>query len=55
MDSRDDYLGRIQRVIDHVAAHLDQELDRPCVEEYLNDPRQVPAHQLRTTVWLPLR
>jgi AraC family transcriptional regulator len=29
--------------------------DRPCVEEYLNDPRQVPAHELRTTVWLPLR
>jgi AraC family transcriptional regulator len=29
--------------------------DRPCVEEYLNDPRQVPAQQLRTTVWLPLR
>jgi AraC family transcriptional regulator len=29
--------------------------DRPCVEEYLNDPRQVPAHQLRTTVWLPLQ
>ena len=28
--------------------------DRPCVEEYLNDPRQVPAHQLRTTIWLPL-
>jgi AraC family transcriptional regulator len=29
--------------------------DRPAVEEYLNDPRQVPAHQLRTTVWLPLQ
>lgn len=29
--------------------------DHPCVEEYLNDPRQVPASQLRTTVWLPLR
>jgi AraC family transcriptional regulator len=29
--------------------------DRPCVEEYLNDPRQVPAAQLRTTVWLPLK
>jgi AraC family transcriptional regulator len=29
--------------------------DRPCVEEYLNDPRQVPASQLRTTVWLPLK
>ena len=29
--------------------------DRPCVEEYLNDPRQVPAHELRTTVWLPLK
>ena len=28
--------------------------DRPCIEEYLNDPRQVPAHELRTTVWLPL-
>jgi AraC family transcriptional regulator len=28
--------------------------DRPCVEEYLNDPRDVPAAQLRTTVWLPL-
>jgi AraC family transcriptional regulator len=29
--------------------------DHPAVEEYLNDPRQVPASQLRTTVWLPLR
>jgi AraC family transcriptional regulator len=29
--------------------------DRPCIEEYLNDPRQVPAAQLRTTVWLPLK
>jgi AraC family transcriptional regulator len=29
--------------------------DRPVVEEYLNDPRQVPASQLRTTIWLPLR
>jgi AraC family transcriptional regulator len=28
--------------------------DHPCVEEYLNDPRQVPAAELRTTVWLPL-
>lgn len=29
--------------------------DRPCIEEYLNDPRQVPASELRTTVWLPLK
>jgi AraC family transcriptional regulator len=28
--------------------------DRPCVEEYLNNPRQVPASELRTEIWLPL-
>jgi AraC family transcriptional regulator len=28
--------------------------DRPCVEEYLNDPRIVPPSELRTEVWLPL-
>jgi AraC family transcriptional regulator len=28
--------------------------DRPCVEEYLNDPRVVPAAELRTEIWLPL-
>jgi len=28
--------------------------DRPCVEEYLNNPRMVPASELRTEVWLPL-
>lgn len=29
--------------------------DRPCVEEYLNDPRVVPPAELRTDIWLPLR
>jgi AraC family transcriptional regulator len=29
--------------------------DRPCVEEYLNDPRLVPPPDLRTEIWLPLR
>lgn len=28
--------------------------DRPCVEEYLNNPRQVPPAELRTEIWLPL-
>jgi AraC family transcriptional regulator len=28
--------------------------DRPCVEEYLNDPRVTPASELRTGIWLPL-
>lgn len=28
--------------------------DRPCVEEYLNNPRQVPPSELRTEIWLPL-
>ncbi|MET0552198.1 MAG: AraC family transcriptional regulator [Vicinamibacteria bacterium] len=28
--------------------------DRPCVEEYLNNPRQVPPLELRTEIWLPL-
>lgn len=28
--------------------------DRPCVEEYLNNPRQVPPTELRTEIWLPL-
>jgi AraC family transcriptional regulator len=28
--------------------------DRPCVEEYLNNPRMVPASELRTEIWLPL-
>ena len=28
--------------------------DRPCVEEYLNNPRLVPASELRTEIWLPL-
>lgn len=28
--------------------------DRPCVEEYLNDPRITPASALRTEIWLPL-
>ena len=26
----------------------------PCLEEYLNDPRQVPAHELSTAVLMPL-
>jgi len=29
--------------------------DAPCVEEYLNDARVVPAAELRTEIWLPLR
>jgi AraC family transcriptional regulator len=29
--------------------------DRPCVEEYLNDVRRVPASELRTEIWLPLQ
>jgi AraC family transcriptional regulator len=28
--------------------------DAPCVEEYLNDARTVPAANLRTEIWLPL-
>jgi putative flavoprotein involved in K+ transport len=28
--------------------------DRPCVEEYLNNPRQVPPSELRTEIGLPL-
>jgi AraC family transcriptional regulator len=28
--------------------------DRPCVEEYLNNPRNTPAAELRTEIWLPL-
>jgi AraC family transcriptional regulator len=28
--------------------------NRPCVEEYLNDPRVTPASDLRTEIWLPL-
>jgi AraC family transcriptional regulator len=26
----------------------------PCLEEYLNDPRQVPAKNLKTAVMMPL-
>jgi AraC family transcriptional regulator len=29
--------------------------DRPCVEEYLNNPRQVPASELRTEIRIALR
>ena len=29
--------------------------EAPCVEEYLNDARVVPASELRTEIWLPLR
>jgi AraC family transcriptional regulator len=29
--------------------------DRPCVEEYLNDPHNTPPCELQTEVWLPLR
>ena len=29
--------------------------DAPCVEAYLNDARFVPAAELRTEIWLPLR
>lgn len=29
--------------------------DAPCVEEYLNDARVVPAAELITEIWLPLR
>jgi AraC family transcriptional regulator len=28
--------------------------DTSCVEEYLNNPRQVPPSELRTEIWLPL-
>ncbi len=28
--------------------------DLPCIEEYLNDPRQVAAKDLRTAVMMPL-
>lgn len=37
-------------------AHSGEEAaDAPCVEEYLNDARTVPAAELRTHIWLPLR
>jgi AraC family transcriptional regulator len=29
--------------------------DLPCIEEYLNDPRQVPAKDLETAVMMPLK
>ena len=29
--------------------------DAPCIEEYLNDARTVPAAEVRTEIWLPLR
>jgi AraC family transcriptional regulator len=29
--------------------------DAPCIEAYLNDARLVPAPELRTEIWLPLR
>lgn len=29
--------------------------DRPCIEEYLNNPRIVPPPELRTEIWLPLQ
>lgn len=29
--------------------------DAPCVEEYLNDARNVPPSELRTEIWLPLK
>jgi AraC family transcriptional regulator len=29
--------------------------DSPSIEEYLNDARTVPASELRTEIWLPLR
>ena len=29
--------------------------DAPCIEAYLNDARTVPASELRTEIWLPLR
>jgi len=32
----------------------EQPADRPCFEEYLNDPREVPPSELRTAVVLPL-
>jgi AraC family transcriptional regulator len=28
--------------------------NRPCVEEYLNNPRTTPASELRTEIWLPI-
>ena len=28
--------------------------DLPCIEEYLNNPRQVPAKDLKTAVMMPL-
>ena len=35
-------------------ASAEEPRDLPCVEEYLNDPRQVPAKDLQTAVMLPL-
>lgn len=29
--------------------------DRPCVEEYLNDPRTLPPTEWRTAIWVPIR
>lgn len=29
--------------------------DQPCFEEYLNDPRDVPASELRTIIYVPLK
>jgi len=29
--------------------------DRPCVEEYLSNQREVPPAELRTMIWLPIR
>ena len=29
--------------------------DRPCVEEYVNNPRTTPAAELRTEIWLPVQ
>jgi AraC family transcriptional regulator len=29
--------------------------DRPCVEEYLNNPREVGPADLKTELWLPIR
>jgi AraC family transcriptional regulator len=35
-------------------ASAEEPRDLPCLEEYLNDPRQVPAKDLKTAVMMPL-
>jgi AraC family transcriptional regulator len=40
---------------DWLAASGEETDARPCVEEYIDDPRRVPASELRTEIWLPLQ